>query len=699
MKRLVSALLALIFMISCMAVDVSAYSENDIALTGAVSEGEIWTVVGTYALCNSNWEPADPNNQMIWNVEKETYEKLYTGVPAGTHEFMVVKGNSWGGDIFNLQGNVVDGGGNAYVKVEFGGSAVAVGFDGAKAYVSVTPPSKSGDFSYIVLPDNTAEITDYSGSDADVVIPSNIDGYAVTSIGNNSFNGCVSLQNVTIPVGVTRVGVNAFYGCTKLINVTIPDGVTIIDNSAFYSCESLSDISFPASLASIGNNAFFRCISLKNIVVSGGVINVGGYAFEYCSGLENVTLEDGVESIGEYAFYGCSSLKSVTVPVSLANINKYAFGYCDSLSDVYYDGSWADAQSIQLGSNNNYLLNANWLYEDKEVLAYSYDEENLTATVVGCAPFVESVEIPAVKEKGEKTYAVTTIGANAFSECTNLLTATIYTKDISIGENSFPEKTVVYGYHDIADIVKENNNEFKPLCELESVDHSVITIEGCSPTCASEGLTDGSCCEYCAFVFTPQEVIEKLPHKPIIVPAVAPTCKTEGNTMGSICESCGEVYVAVEVIDKLEHNTVCDNNAVEPDCENTGLTDSYSCTSCGEVVVEQTVVEALGHDYVVLQGKPATSVEEGLTDGIGCSKCDYVLIPQEIIPALSKLGDVNGDGEITITDATIIQRHVAKITELTDGALSSADVSKDGQVAVIDATMIQRFVAKIITDF
>ncbi|MDO4749182.1 MAG: leucine-rich repeat protein, partial [Eubacteriales bacterium] len=469
--------------------------------------------------------------------------------------------------------------------------------------------------------------------------------------------------------------------------------------SAFYLCENLSDISFPASLASIGNNAFYRCILLKNVTIPDTVKNIGSYAFEYCSGLESVTIENGVESIGTYAFYGCTALSSVTMPVSIANISKYAFGYCEYLKDVYYDGSWAEAQSIQIETNNDYLVNANWQYKDKEVLKYSYDEENLSATVIGCAPFVESVEIPAVKEKGEKTYAVTTIGANAFSECTNLLTAIIYTKDLSIGENSFPEKIVVYGYHDIADIVKENKYEFKPLCELDSVDHSVITIEGCSPTCASEGLTDGSYCEYCAFVFTPQEVIEKLPHKPIIVPAVAPTCKTEGNTMGSICNSCGEVYVAVEVIDKLEHNTVCDNNAVEPDCENTGLTDSYSCTSCGEVVVEQTVVEALGHDYVVLQGKPATNVEEGLTDGIGCSKCDYVLIPQEIIPALSKLGDVNGDGEITITDATIIQRHVAKITELTDGALSSADVSKDGQVAVIDATMIQRLVAKIITDF
>ena len=64
-----------------------------------------------------------------------------------------------------------------------------------------------------------------------------------------------------------------------------------------------------------------------------------------------------------------------------------------------------------------------------------------------------------------------------------------------------------------------------------------------------------------------------------------------------------------------------------------------------------------------------------------------------------KLGDVNLDGDITIMDATVIQRHVAKITELTGNKLKAADVNKDGDVSIVDATTIQRFVAKIITEF
>lgn len=64
-----------------------------------------------------------------------------------------------------------------------------------------------------------------------------------------------------------------------------------------------------------------------------------------------------------------------------------------------------------------------------------------------------------------------------------------------------------------------------------------------------------------------------------------------------------------------------------------------------------------------------------------------------------KLGDVNLDGEVAITDATLVQRHVAKIVTLQGDALKAADVNKDGQVAITDATMIQRFVAKLIDKF
>lgn len=64
-----------------------------------------------------------------------------------------------------------------------------------------------------------------------------------------------------------------------------------------------------------------------------------------------------------------------------------------------------------------------------------------------------------------------------------------------------------------------------------------------------------------------------------------------------------------------------------------------------------------------------------------------------------KLGDVDGDGEISILDATVIQRHLAKLTTLSETQLLVADTDKDGAVTILDATVIQRFLAKLITEF
>lgn len=63
------------------------------------------------------------------------------------------------------------------------------------------------------------------------------------------------------------------------------------------------------------------------------------------------------------------------------------------------------------------------------------------------------------------------------------------------------------------------------------------------------------------------------------------------------------------------------------------------------------------------------------------------------------LGDVDGDGEVAIMDATMVQRHMAQKDTLEGDALLAADTDGDGEIAIIDATFIQRFVANIIDEF
>ena len=55
------------------------------------------------------------------------------------------------------------------------------------------------------------------------------------------------------------------------------------------------------------------------------------------------------------------------------------------------------------------------------------------------------------------------------------------------------------------------------------------------------------------------------------------------------------------------------------------------------------------------------------------------------------LGDADGDSEICITDATMIQRDVAMITMINEGCRRCADVDGDGILTIMDATSIQRW--------
>ena len=82
--------------------------------------------------------------------------------------------------------------------------------------------------------DNEAvTITGYDGEAAEVVIPAEISGAAVKTIGGEAFKNNKALTSVSIPDGVETIEGRAFEGCTALTAVDVPDTVTEIKNDAF----------------------------------------------------------------------------------------------------------------------------------------------------------------------------------------------------------------------------------------------------------------------------------------------------------------------------------------------------------------------------------------------------------------------------------------------------------------------------------
>ena len=70
------------------------------------------------------------------------------------------------------------------------GCCVTVGLP--KRSVKAAEAFTSGDFEYELRWDSTVEITDYTGSAAELEIPGEIDGHTVTSIGDSAFEAISS---------------------------------------------------------------------------------------------------------------------------------------------------------------------------------------------------------------------------------------------------------------------------------------------------------------------------------------------------------------------------------------------------------------------------------------------------------------------------------------------------------------------------
>ncbi len=56
------------------------------------------------------------------------------------------------------------------------------------------------------------------------------------------------------------------------------------------------------------------------------------------------------------------------------------------------------------------------------------------------------------------------------------------------------------------------------------------------------------------------------------------------------------------------------------------------------------------------------------------------------------IGDVNSDGDISVVDATLVQKYIVGLENLTDLQKKSADVNDDNEISVVDATLIQKYI-------
>ena len=223
---------------------------------------------------------------------------------------------------------------------------------------------------------------------AELVVPSHVNGKPVTSVDEDAF-GDTSIVSLTLPWTVVSLGEECFGACRLLETVTFSEGLQMIGYGSFVDCVSIKTLTFPASLESVGNSAFRECSGLEEVTFLGNA-SLGNMCFSDCTSLKKVTFSgtdkrsysfkseafanntsletavfsEGLKEIGSWCFSGCTALKTVSLPKSLTKIDVSAFQNT-GLEKVYFEGNAEEWSKIGIGSNNEALLNAEIIFNNR----------------------------------------------------------------------------------------------------------------------------------------------------------------------------------------------------------------------------------------------------------------------------------------------------------------------------------------------
>lgn len=225
--------------------------------------------------------------------------------------------------------------------------------------------------------------------------------YTVNSIGDKAFSSCSEITSVTIPNSVTSIGLDAFWSCSGLTSITIPNSVTSIGHAAFMHCGGLSSVTIPNSVTNIGSEAFYNCYGLKVVcclVTNTDVINSYDRCFNSCNRpalyVPNEVLEDYQNSN-----WGSSGHFSEIRPLEDLQVG---------LATIEIDG-----------------------------ICYNLNTSANTAEVISGGNYSGDIVIPSSITNSGITYSVTSIGDNAFSDCSGLTSISIPSSMTAMGGYAF----------------------------------------------------------------------------------------------------------------------------------------------------------------------------------------------------------------------------------------------------------------------
>ena len=496
---------------------------------------------------------------------------------------------------------------------------------------------------YNVLENNEIEITEYKGNETELIIPETLDGYTVTGIGGYILFSNLSVMSVTVPATVTSIVDGGLTCGDYLTEIKVdPENPVydsrdncnaVIETATDTLISGCSTTVIPDTVKSIGTTAFYGCYKLNEINFPDSVTSIVDNAFHGCAGLTELHIPAGITNIGEIPFAGCGGFKRITVDPE--NTVYDSRDNCNALIESSTD-------TLLFACVNTFIPDTVKII-DKFAFANLMDIKNIEIP-----DSVEIIREYAFTDCGSITSftlpdSVKVIEDYAFSYNESLSSVTIPASVTQIGEHAFElsdEDLIIYGKPDSYAMTYAIEHGIR-FIDMDNIPEMAYYLVG--------NMNDWKIDEKYKL-----ERYQASPYAPYVLNNIKLTTLSEfkivytenGKIMRWYPDGTGNNYGE-------NHEIVID-----------GRYDVY-------FYPKGNAFDTSGNNYITVDLIPA--------------------LPYEYI-----LGDVDGDKEATILDATYIQRFATKVNvPYTSADMIRGDIDGDEEVTVIDASFVQRSATRV----
>lgn len=489
------------------------------------------------------------------------------------------------------------------------------------------------------------------------------------------FRACPAIESLTIPKGNIRL--EAWLSDCGLKSITLPSDTLEVDGTI--GSENLTSVNL--SNVRILKDAFKSCTGLTKVNLPDSLLSIDG-AFSGCTNLATVTGGANVRYVGDSSFANCSKLKSFgSIGKNLSVLDHRAFtgtGWYNNQKDgVVYFQNFAYCYKGTMPKNTQLTFK-----EGTKAIVGGFIFGDLELTPHNVANFEPPVLTKVVIPKSCQY-----IGYDAFYNCESL-------KNITLNGGELVERDAF-----------QNNG-----CETITLPSTMRVIDDDSFTgknLKTVNLNDG-------LQYIGEDVFFSMGKiKSVTVPASV--THIGEHAIGYYPVDPDDPFSYPEVIPNFviygtsgtEAQTYADRNGIQFNSIASGTTVKGTAKSYlsaddtvtiqlekSGVVVYETTVKGNSTDYSisgVANGTYTMRVsKKSHADREYTVKVSSADVTQnvEIFP----IGDVNSDGDISVVDATLVQKYIVGLEKLTDLQKKSAEVNGDGEISVVDATLIQKYI-------